>query len=351
MTKIRVLVVDDSLMFRKLLVKHLNEDPDLEVVAEANDPFEARDAIIEYQPDVMTLDIELPKMNGIEFLQKLMPQYPLRTIVISTLSDRVFDALRAGAVDFVAKPHIHHEAQLTEFVKNELPSKIKIAACAKLRKNYVQTEQIQRVKPHIQPGNVKDMIIAIGASTGGTEATTEVLKDFGPDLPGVVITQHMPPGFTAMYAERLNQKFSANLKITEARSGDIVRPGHVLMAPGGDAHMKVIRKNGEYQILLRQGDKVNGHCPSVDVLFDSVADAAGENGIGIILTGMGGDGAKGLLKMRGKGAHTIGQDASTSVIYGMPKVAYECGAVEYQDRIGDIAKRTYALVERMQNNR
>lgn len=348
MGKIKVLVVDDSLMFRGLLVKYLNEDPELEVVAEANDPFEARDAIIKYKPDVMTLDIELPKMNGIEFLRKLMPQYPLRTVVISTLSDRVFDALKAGAVDFVAKPRISHSDQMEQFVKKELPEKVKIAACAKLRDTYSSQGGIPSAIRTILSEDTSDLVIAIGASTGGTEATTEVLKTFGPDLPGVVITQHMPAGFTTMYANRLDQKFGKNIHIKEAKNGDIVKPGQVLLAPGGDCHMKLVKVNGEYQVVLKKGEKVNGHCPSVDVLFQSVAEVAGDHAVGIILTGMGGDGAKGLLAMKQAGARTIGQDESTCVIYGMPKVAYELGAVEFQEKLQDITKRTYNLVEIMQ---
>lgn len=348
MGKIRVLVVDDSLMFRGLLVKYLNEDPGLEVVAEANDPFEARDAIIKYKPDVMTLDIELPKMDGIEFLRKLMPQYPLRTVVISTLSDRVFDALKAGAVDFVAKPRISHSNQMEQFVKKELPEKVKIAAKARLRESYISRETIvSGSRPSIN-ADTDDMVIAIGASTGGTEATTEVLKDFGPDLPGVIITQHMPAGFTTMYANRLDQKFGKNIHVKEAKNGDIVRPGLVLLAPGGDCHMRLTKSNGEYRVALKKGEKVNGHCPSVDVLFQSVAETAGDHAVGIILTGMGGDGARGLLAMKQAGARTIGQDESTCVIYGMPKVAYELGAVEFQEKLQDVAKKTYILVDQMQ---
>lgn len=346
---IRVLVVEDSMIFRELLVRHLNADPDLTVVAVANDPFAARDMIIKYQPDVMTLDVELPRMNGIEFLQKLMPQYPLRTIVVSTLSDKVFDALKAGAVDFVAKPQVTDRIQLEQFVSKELPGKVKIAACAKLRKSYVPSVQMQKSvsQSKVNP-NDNSLVIAIGASTGGTEATAEILKDFGPDLPGIVITQHMPPGFTAMYAERLDQRSGLHVHVKEARTGDVVKPGHILLAPGGDSHMKLTKVGGEYQVVLTKAPKVNGHCPSVDVLFESVAQVAKDHALGIILTGMGGDGAKGLLAMRKAGARTIGQDESSCVVYGMPKVAYELGAVEYQDKLSDIAKRTYGVISQMQ---
>lgn len=343
MRRIKVLVVEDSLVFRELLVQSLNADPAITVVATAKDPFEARDAIIEHKPDVMTLDIELPRMNGIEFLRKLMPQYPLPVVVISALSEKVFDALGAGAVDFVAKPSGVNREQLENFIKSELLVKIKVASIAKVGGR----KPMPLVAPAQLPeGAGSELVVAIGASTGGTEAIATVLKDFGPDIPGVVVVQHMPPGFTEMYANRLNDQ--CRVKVKEAKSGDLVLPGQVLIAPGGDAHMHLVKRNGAYQVVLRTGPKVNGHCPSADVLFQSAAEAAGDKALGIILTGMGGDGAKGLLAMREKGARTIGQDESTCIVYGMPKVAYDIGAVEYQDKLTDIAKRTYMLLGKMQ---
>lgn len=342
MRKIRVLVVEDSLLFRELLVKNLNADPGIEVVAAARDPFEARDAIIEYKPDVMTLDLELPRMGGIDFLKKLMPQYPLPVVVISSLSEKVFDAMNAGAVDFALKPTNATREQLQTFMKNELAVKIKVASIAKVgswKKPSIQAEGEQL------SGERKDLIVAIGASTGGTEAISALLKDFDYDIPGVVIVQHMPPKFTAMYAEHLNEK--CRVQVKEAKNGDMVMPGQVLIAPGGDAHMRVVKKGSGYQVQIKQGEKVNGHCPSVDVLFDSVAEVAGKKAVGIILTGMGGDGAKGLKNMRDKGARTIGQDESTCVVYGMPKVAYDIGAVEYQEKLPDIAKRAYKVLGKM----
>ena len=342
MRKIRVLVVEDSLMFRDLLVKNLNADPGIEVVATAKDPFEARDALIEYKPDVMTLDIELPRMNGIDFLKKLMPQYPLPVVVISSLSSKVFDAMNAGAVDFVAKPVNATREQLDAFMKTDLAVKIKIASIAK-----VGSWKKAPLEMPSQPlaGNLIEKVIAIGASTGGTEAIETVIKEFKSDIPGVVVVQHMPPGFTEMYAKRLNEQ--CQVKVKEAKTGDIVQPGQVLIAPGGDAHMQIVKINGSYQVVIRKAPKVNGHCPSVDVLFQSVAKAAGKNAVGIILTGMGGDGAKGLLAMRNAGARTIGQDESTCIVYGMPKVAYDIRAVEFQEKLPDIAKRTYAILSKM----
>lgn len=342
MQKIRVLVVEDSLFFRELLVKHLNKDPELEVVASARDPFEARDMIVKYKPDVMTLDIEMPKMDGLEFLRKLMPQYPMRVVMISSLSDKVFDALNAGAVDFVAKPALTDKKRLEEFVTKELPVKIKIAATAKIAN--IKKATVPTLSESLS-NNSKDLILAIGASTGGTEALATILKDFGPDIPGTVIVQHMPVGFTQMYAKRLDDQ--CRVKIKEAKHGDKVVPGQVLIAPSGDCQMKLVKAGGSYQVDIQPGARVNGHCPSADVLFESVARCAKNKALGIILTGMGNDGAKGLLEMRKAGARTIGQDESTCIVYGMPKAAFEIGAVEYQEKLNDIAKKTYAVLNTM----
>ncbi len=342
MRSIKVLIVDDSLVFRELLVQNLSRDPAITVVATAKDPYEARDAIIRHKPDVMTLDVELPRMSGIEFLRKLMPQYPLPVVVISALSDRVFDAMNAGAVHFVGKPTVTNRTQLEEFIRNELLVKIKIASTAKIGNIKKKIQGQNYNGPQVFKNN---LLVAIGASTGGTEAIFEVVKGFGPDIPGVVIVQHMPPGFTGMYAKRLNDQ--CRVRVKEAQTGDRVLPGHVLIAPGGDQHMRLVKVNGAYQVECRSGPRVNGHCPSVDVLFESVAKTAKKDAVGIILTGMGGDGAKGLLAMRSAGAKTIGQDESSCVVYGMPKVAYDIGAVEQQVKLADIAARTYMLLNKM----
>ena len=344
MRKIKVLVVEDSVFFRELLVKHLNNDPALEVVASAKDPFEARDMIVKYKPDVMTLDIEMPRMNGIEFLRKLMPQYPMPVVMISSLSDKVFEALNAGAVDFVAKPAMSDRKKLEELMTNELPIKIKIASTAKIG-NIKRNAVPELTEAVATNASSKDLVLAIGASTGGTEAIATVLKEFGTDIPGTVIVQHMPAGFTEMYANRLNDQCRVTVK--EAKDGDRVLPGHVLIAPGGDCQMRLLKVNGHYQVEVKPGPKVSGHCPSVDVLFESVAKVAGSRSVGIILTGMGGDGAKGLLEMRKAGARTIGQDETTCVVYGMPKVAFDIGAVEHQEKLNDIAKKTYAVLNNM----
>ncbi len=342
MRKIKVVVVEDSVMFRELLVRNLLRDSLIDVVAVAGDPYEARDAIIKYEPDVMTLDIELPRMSGLEFLRKLMPQHPLPIVVISSLNDKVFDALSAGAVDFVNKPGKLNAKQLDEFMQNELVTKVKIAATAKVG----NLKHVYPKSPSVA-GQVKtssDIIVAIGASTGGTEAIYEVIKNFNRDIPGIVVVQHMPSGFTKMYAERLNNQCKVVVK--EARTGDRVIPGQVLIAPG-DAHLRVVKINGAYQVECKPGPRVNGHCPSVDVLFESVARTAGNKAVGIILTGMGNDGAEGLLTMRKAGAKTIGQDAASSVVYGMPKEAYCNGAVEYQVGLMQIAQKTYSVLNTM----
>lgn len=342
MRKIRVLVVEDSRVYRDMLVSSINKDPALTVVGTAGDPFEARDKIIEYHPDVMTLDIEMPKMDGIEFVRKLMPQYPIPVVMVSSLSDKVFDALQAGAVDFVVKPRTSDRKQLDAFLTKELPVKIKVASTASIGKIKSST---RCAEPARRLANDRNIVIAIGASTGGTEAIAAVVKDFPPDMPGTVIVQHMPVGFTQMFAKRLNDQ--SRVKVKEAENGDTIMPGHVLIAPGGNQQMRVVKVGNNYQVSLKEGHKVNGHCPSVDVLFDSVADVVGKDALGIILTGMGRDGASGLLKMKEAGAVTIGQDESTCVVYGMPKVAYDIGAVMYQEKLNNIAKKTCLLLNKM----
>lgn len=331
--------MDDSVMFRNMLVKGLDSDPNIEVVAQAQDAYEARDAIVKYRPDVMTLDVELPRMSGIEFLRKLMPQYPLPVVMISALSDKVFDALEAGAVDFVNKPDNLNREQLNNFLTQELATKVKIASTAKVGK--LKRVETSSITTHINGG--VERIVAIGASTGGTEAIFDVVRRFKRDIPGVVIVQHMPPGFTKMYADRLNNQCQVAVK--EAQTGDRVLPGQVLIAPG-DRHMKLVKVGGIYQVECSGVERVNGHCPSVDVLFYSVAKIAGKNAVGVILTGMGGDGAKGLLAMRNAGAKTIGQDEASCVVYGMPKVAYDIGAVEHRLTLSAIAGKVYNLLSK-----
>jgi two-component system chemotaxis response regulator CheB len=328
--KIRVLIVDDSIMFREALSKGIALDPSIEVVATAVDPYDARDKLIEYQPDVMTLDVEMPKMNGIEFLKKLMPQYPIPVVVISAVSENVFDALDAGAVDFVTKPTFKNGNSIENII-NELIVKVKIASAAKVG-HFKQNTNIHKGNTVLHQ-KTNDVVIAIGASTGGTEAIYSLIKEFPRNAPGIVVVQHMPPIFTKLYADRLNN--TCLMEVKEARNGDKILPGRVLIAPGNH-HMKVKKVNNEYIVECREGEKINGHCPSVDVLFESVAKAIGSKAVGVILTGMGHDGAKGLLQMRKVGGRTIGQDEQSSIVYGMPKVAYDIGAVQKQASLESI---------------
>ncbi|MFA5537181.1 MAG: chemotaxis response regulator protein-glutamate methylesterase [Bacillota bacterium] len=327
--KIKVLIVDDSLVFREVLSRGVSSDSQIEVVAKAGDAFDARDKIIQFEPDVMVCDVEMPKMNGIEFIKRLLPQYPLPIIVVSSISKNVFEALDAGAIDFVTKPDVNSVKSVENFIA-EMIGKIKIASTAKVfaRKTKVLPEEISGKS--ISDSN---RIIAIGASTGGTEAIHGILKLLPGNTPGILIVQHIPPGFSRMFAERLNA--TTNLKAREAKTGDYLEQGLALVAPG-DRHMKIKKVGGQYRIECFSGEKVNGHCPSVDVLFESVAKEAGKQAIGMILTGMGYDGAKGLLTMRRSGARTIGQDENSSVVYGMPKVAYNIGAVEKQVSLAQI---------------
>ncbi len=334
--RIKVLVVDDSLVFRELLARGLAKDPGIEVVGTAGSAAEAKKLILELKPQVLTLDVEMPQVSGIEFLKQLMPEYPLPVVMVSSVSDSVFDALKAGAVDFVTKPDTGSRG--VDSVINELIVKIKIASIAK-----VGSWKLDSGKPEL--GKVvhgkQERLIAIGASTGGTEALARVLQLFPRNMPGTVIVQHMPPVFTKMYADRLNE--SCQVEVKEAANGDMVYPGRVLIAPG-DYQMRVKRSGLSYSVECFKGEKVNGHCPSVDVLFNSAAEVAGKNAIGVILTGMGYDGAKGLQQMRHKGARTLGQDENSCVVYGMPRAAFEIGAVEKQVSLNDMTRAIENLV-------
>jgi two-component system chemotaxis response regulator CheB len=333
---IRVLVVDDSILYREVLSKGMSADPRIEVVETAGDPFDARDKIIKYRPDVMTCDVEMPRMNGIEFIRRLLPQYPIPVIVVSSVNRAVFDAMKAGAVDFVAKPDVNSTDSVKFFI-TEMIEKVKIASMAKVMLSKAE-EKVTGIRNNVRESG--KCIIAIGASTGGTEAINSIIKGLPESTPGIVLVQHIPPVFSKMFAERLNA-FSA-LNVKEAVTGDLIKPGQVLVAPG-DKHMKVVKIGDSYKVHCFTGEKVNGHRPSADVLFESVAKEAGGNSIGVILTGMGYDGAKGLLSMRRAGARTIGQDEQSCVVYGMPKVAYNIGAVEKQVSLKDIARLIYKL--------
>lgn len=419
--KIKTMVIDDSFVFRKFLIDNLPKIQErIEIVGYAMDPLDAMNKIPRLKPDVITLDVEMPHMTGIEFLKELLPKYPIPVILVSSLNVGVFDALSYGAVDFVRKPDMSVENATMIFAQN-LATKVLIAKQAKVRlpasmgqaaakaarttpgrtpasagktggglstsaglkgtkpsgsahiagtaskagpsRSVAATQPSRRsmqtgtvstlsagrkparegnpatreksIAPPINTSVIKltstaalklnATVIAIGASTGGTEATLEVMRQLPANIPGIVITQHMPQGFTQMYAERLNR--ICQMKVKEAEDGDMIQRGLALIAPGGDLQMKVVRSGSNYKVRCVPGEKVNGHRPSVDVLFHSMAETVKGSGIGIILTGMGQDGAYGLLAMRNAGAYTIGQDQESCVVYGMPKVAHDIGGV------------------------
>jgi len=335
--KIRVLVVDDSLLSREIISMGISSSPNIEVVAKAGDPFEAADKILKFKPDIMTCDVEMPRMNGIEFIKRLLPQYSIPIIVVSSANEVVFDAINAGAVDFIGKPDVQSRASVENFI-NELIKKIKIAVNSHIvSKEELKAKSLDSNKAIINT----DEIIAIGASTGGTEAIYSLLSALPENMPGIVITQHIPPVFSQMFANRLNAQ--TKLSVKEAENGDYIEKGKVLIAPGSK-HMIVKKRLDRYCVEVFEGEKVNGHCPSVDVLFKSVAKEAKGKAIGIILTGMGYDGAKGLLAMRRSGAKTIGQDEKSSVIYGMPKVAYDIGAVQRQAALSNIPQMLMSML-------
>lgn len=324
---IRVLIVDDSALVRNILKQGLSADPAIEVVGTAADPYSARDKIIELQPDVLTLDVEMPRMDGVAFLRKLMPQFPLPIVMVSSLTQRgkqiTMEALEAGAVDFVAKPTSNVSAGLNAMLA-ELRTKVKIASTANVShwKGKVVSQAVGRTASSSALAESTDKVIAIGASTGGTEAIRQVIESFPASTAGTVIVQHMPSGFTKMFADRLNQL--CQMQVKEAEHGDRVRTGLILIAPGG-RQLEVVRSGGFYEVRLGGEEKVSGHCPSVDVMMHSVAKHVGANAVGAMLTGMGADGAEGMLAMKNSGAKCIAQDEASSVVFGMPKVAYEKG--------------------------
>ena len=347
--KIKVLVVDDSALIRKILTEGLSKDPYIEVVGDASDPYVARDMIIKHRPHVLTLDVEMPRMDGVDFLRRLMPQYPLPVVMVSSLTQRgkevTLDALEAGAVDFVSKPTSNIVDGLNSMI-TELITKIKLASTANVSHfKDRRKESFKHITSKITGSltETEHKVIAIGASTGGTAAIREVVDSLPVLSPGIVIVQHMPAGFTKIFAERLDQ--SAKVKVFEAQSGDKIIPGSVLVAPGG-YHMTVNRVGDEYRVVCAEGEKINGHCPSVSTLFHSVAKNVGKNALGIMLTGMGRDGADGMLEMRENGAYNIAQDEESSVIFGMPKVAIEKGAVHEVLSLSNISKKIMNYFER-----
>ena len=341
LNKIKVLVVDDSIVARKTIMDGLARFPRIEVIGYAINAMDAERKVKSLNPDVMTCDVQMPGMTGIEFLKKLLPVHPLPVVLVSSLNLKVFDALHAGAVGFVRKPD---GVQSREAFVQSLAEAVTEAASAKVRRPAPVKAPEVEAAPMLPLGPLtlkQPYLIGLGASTGGTEATLEVMKRLPADIPPMVVVQHMPPGFTKMYAERLNKL--CRMEVREAANGDKLHPGLALVAPA-DLQCRVNRTAaGEYYVTCQPGEKVSGHRPSVDALFHSMADNVRCKMIGIIMTGMGRDGAEGLLRMRQRGAYTIGQDKESCVVYGMPGVAFEKGAVCEQascERIASVLLRS-----------
>lgn len=350
---IRVLVVDDSALVRELLKQGLSQDPGIAVVGTASDPYMARDKIVELAPDVLTLDVEMPRMDGVAFLRRLMPQYPLPVVMVSSLTEQgkqiTLDALEAGAVDFVTKPGAGLEGGLNRLL-TELRTKVRIASTANVS-HWKQRRTAGPPTTESLPEGAQNRVIAIGASTGGTEAIREILCRFPPWMPGVLVVQHMPPGFTRMFAERMNSLCLMTVK--EAKDGDAVVPGRVLVAPG-DLQMRVHAREPvgkaarepfpRLWVSCRPDPLVCGHRPSVEALMQSVARHVGPRAVALILTGMGSDGATGMAAVQKAGGTTLGQDAASCVVYGMPRAAEEKGGVQRSLPLDQMARAVLSIL-------
>lgn len=339
MKKVRVLVVDDSALMRQLLTSIFSADPEMEVVGSAPDPVAAFAKLGALSPDVMTLDVEMPKMDGLSFLERVMHTRPLPVVMVSSLTERgcdvTFRALELGAVDFVTKPKLD-VSRGTVLLADLLVAKVKAAARARVRKpRGLAVAPALAATPALRPAprasrvalRTTQRVVAIGASTGGTEAIRTVLTGLPADAPPVVIVQHMPPVFTRQFAERLDGQ--CRVRVKEACDGDVLVDGHVLIAPGGERHLEIVRSGAAYGVRLAAAPPVGHHRPSVDVMFSSCARAVGPNAVGAILTGMGADGARGMLAMHAAGAVTFAEDESSCVVFGMPKEAIACGGVDH----------------------
>jgi len=346
MAKVRVLIVDDSAVVRNILSEELAKDPNIEVVGTAMDPFVAREKIVSLKPDVLTLDVEMPRMDGITFLERLMQYHPMPVIIFSSLTPAgcatALRAMELGAIEVMQKPERDLSYKLHEAM---LQLREKIVAAARAKCQFVTKPLIARpvIKKSAPTGamiRTTDKVVAIGASTGGTEAIREILPSLPADFPGVVIAQHMPAKFTKSFADHLNEL--CHIEVREAKDNDTVHPGLALIAPG-NFHMLFRRSGARYYVQVKDGPLVHHQRPAVDVLFESVAQYGGANALGVILTGMGADGAKGLLKMKEAGAHTISQDEKSCIVYGMPKVAFEMGAscavMALKDIAADLVRR------------
>ena len=329
---IRTIVVDDSALIRQMLTEMLNDAPDIEVVDTAHDPYDAREKIKAHNPDVITLDVEMPKMDGITFLRNIMRLRPMPVLMVSSLTqdgaDVTLEALDIGAVDYVAKPQVNVASEFQDYAR-EIQDKIRMAASARVKggsRPAGEKHSAGAILPKRRPGDLKstERLIALGASTGGTEALRHVLEQLPPDSPGVVITQHIPQEFSRAFANRMDG--TCAVTVTEAQHGQRIIPGHVYVAPG-NRHLTVKRDGARYTCQLHDGDPVNRHRPSVDVLFRSVANEAGKNAVAALLTGMGDDGARGMKELHDLGAYTVAQNEDTSVVWGMPGTAVEMEAV------------------------
>jgi len=341
---VTVLIVDDSAVVRQILNTELSKDPEIRIVGTAPDPYVARDMIVQLKPDVVTLDIEMPRMDGLSFLRKIMHYYPLPVIIVSSLTptggEMALEAMEIGAVDVMSKPGA---AYTVGDMALELAEKVKAAASVNMKRKAEISNVMKQVGAAKALTKTTNKILAIGSSTGGTVALEAILKSMPPNSPGTVITQHMPRYFTRSFADRLNE--ISPMKVKEAEDGDSVSPGVALIAPG-DRHMLLRRSGARYYVVVKEGPLVNRHRPSVDVMMSSVAKTAGNNAVGVILTGMGGDGAKGLFEMHQSGAYTIAEDESTCVVFGMPKVAIEIGAVDHVVALPKIPSKILELVEK-----
>jgi len=338
--KIRVLCVDDSALVRSLMVEIINGHPDMEVVATAPDPLVARELIKQHNPDVLTLDVEMPRMDGLDFLDRLMRLRPMPVVMVSSLTERgsevTLKALELGAVDFVTKPKLGLRDGLMEY-SDLIADKIRAAAASRPRQ---AMRQRPRQRMLTRPFSTTEKLVMIGASTGGTEAIRQVLEPLPPNSPAIMITQHMPAGFTKSFVQRLDNLCA--VQVHEAEDGQRVLPGHVYLAPGGVAHMKLARSGANYIVQLDYGEPVNRHRPSVDVLFHSAAEVAGRNAVGVLLTGMGKDGAQGMLAMKQAGAITFAQDEASCVVFGMPREALHIGAADEAVPLSGISERILA---------
>lgn len=338
---VKVLIVDDSAVVRKVLTDGLKDKKDIIVVGTAPDPYVARDKIVKLEPDVITLDIEMPRMDGITFLKKLMRYYPIPVIIVSSLTEKggklALEAIRNGAVEVIAKPSGSYSIG---DMSTQIADKIRAASRVRVKKRDVPVNDQEPPKLKAL-GETTRKIIAIGASTGGTEAIRYLMKQLPADSPGIVITQHMPAKFTKSYAENLNNHSA--LRIKEAEDGDAITPGTALIAPG-NFHLLMARSGARYYARIKNGPMVHHQRPAVDVLFKTVAMYAGENAVGVILTGMGADGADGLLEMKNAGARTIAQDEKSCVVFGMPKEAIKKGAAEFVLPLDKIAEKMLQLI-------